>query len=186
MLNSCIIKQEDYVMFLYVTIFVLTALVCVSDSLFQSLLLELIGELLTTILIPYNILQGEDSLAHNMVFFNRQHVSPTVLLLPIWMQNRHLLGSEAPMDALVKVLLQCLALGIRYKSQMTVSLIVVVSALWYDAQIPVIRLGRILPLSEAYLLSLTFNHFYILLINKNFDMMIVLEQPAKTSGKCLL
>ncbi len=33
------------------------------------------------------------------------------------------------MDALVKVLLQCLALGIRYKSQMTVSLIVVVSAL---------------------------------------------------------
>lgn len=38
------------------------------------------------------------------------------------MQNRHLLGSEAPMDALVKVLLQCLALGIRYKSQMTVSL----------------------------------------------------------------
>ena len=33
-------------MFLYVTIFVLTALVCVSDSLFQSLLLELIGELL--------------------------------------------------------------------------------------------------------------------------------------------
>ena len=47
-------------MFLYVTIFVLTALVCVSDSLFQSLLLELIGELLTTILIPYNILQGED------------------------------------------------------------------------------------------------------------------------------
>jgi hypothetical protein len=71
MLNSCIIKQEDFVMFLYVTIFVLTALVCVSDSLFQSLLLELIGELLTTILIPYNILQGEDSLSHNIVFFNR-------------------------------------------------------------------------------------------------------------------
>ena len=42
-------------MFLYVTIFELTALVCVSDSLFQSLLLELIGELLTTILIPYNM-----------------------------------------------------------------------------------------------------------------------------------
>ena len=58
-------------MFLYVTIFVLTALVCVSDSLFQSLLLELIGELLTTILIPYNILQGEDILPHNMVFFNK-------------------------------------------------------------------------------------------------------------------
>lgn len=58
-------------MFLYVTIFVLTALVCVSDSLFQSLLFELIGELLTTILIPYNILQGENSLSHYMVFFNR-------------------------------------------------------------------------------------------------------------------
>ena len=56
MLNLCIIKQENFVMFLYVTVFVLTALVCVSDSLFQSLLLELIGELLTTILIPYNIL----------------------------------------------------------------------------------------------------------------------------------
>ena len=56
MLNYCIIKQEDFVMFLIITIFVLTALVCVSDSLFQSLLLELIGELLTTILIPYNIL----------------------------------------------------------------------------------------------------------------------------------
>lgn len=58
-------------MFLYVTVFVLTALVCVSDSLFQSLLLELIGELLTTILIPYNILQGRNSLSHNILFFNR-------------------------------------------------------------------------------------------------------------------
>ena len=56
-------------MFLFITIFVLTALVCVSDSLFQSLFFELIGELLTTILIPYNILQGENSLSHNMVFF---------------------------------------------------------------------------------------------------------------------
>lgn len=71
MLNLCIIKQEDFVMFLYVTVFVLTALVCVSDSLFQSLLLELIGELLTTILIPYNILQGRNSLSHNILFFNR-------------------------------------------------------------------------------------------------------------------
>ena len=58
-------------MFLYVTVFVLTALVCVSDSLFQSLLLELIGELLTTILIPYNILQGRNSLSHNILFCNR-------------------------------------------------------------------------------------------------------------------
>ena len=71
MLNSCIIKQENFVMFLYVAVFVLTALVCVSDSLFQSLLLELIGELLTTILIPYNILQGKYILSHNIVFFNR-------------------------------------------------------------------------------------------------------------------
>ena len=71
MLNLCIIKQEDFVMFLYITIFVLATLVCISDSLFQSLMLELIGELLTTILIPYNILQGEDSLSHYVVFFNR-------------------------------------------------------------------------------------------------------------------
>ena len=85
-------------MFLYVTIFVLTALVCVSDSLFQSLLLELIGELLTTILIPYNILQGEDSLAHIWYFstgnmFHRQSFSSQYEcrigtfwdLKPLWM-----------------------------------------------------------------------------------------------------
>ena len=36
MLNYCIIKQENFVMFLIVTIFVLTALVCVSDRLTQA------------------------------------------------------------------------------------------------------------------------------------------------------
>lgn len=56
MLNYCIIKQEDSVMFLIITIFVLTTLVFISDRLTQPLLLELTGELLTTILNPYNIL----------------------------------------------------------------------------------------------------------------------------------
>jgi len=55
MLNYCIIKQEDFVMFLIITIFVLTALGCISDRLTQPLLSELAGELLTTILSPYDI-----------------------------------------------------------------------------------------------------------------------------------
>lgn len=56
MLNYCIIKQEDFVMFLIITIFVLAALGCISDRLTQPLLSELAGELLTTILSPYDIL----------------------------------------------------------------------------------------------------------------------------------
>lgn len=43
-------------MFLIITIVVLTMLVCVSDRLTQQLVMELVGELLTTILNPYNIL----------------------------------------------------------------------------------------------------------------------------------
>lgn len=86
-------------MFLYVTIFVLTALVCVSDSLFQSLLLELIGELLTTILIPYNILQGEDSLSHYMVFFNRNIFRWQFFRRQSTCRKGTLRGSESPTDA---------------------------------------------------------------------------------------
>lgn len=43
-------------MFLIITIFMLTVIVCTSDRLTQPLLLELVGELLTTILNPYNLL----------------------------------------------------------------------------------------------------------------------------------
>jgi|GEM_PF-6675761 len=43
-------------MFLIITIYVLTSVVCYSDRLTRSLLLELLGELLTTILNPYNYL----------------------------------------------------------------------------------------------------------------------------------
>ena len=100
MLNYCIIKQEDFVMFLIITIFVLTALVCVSDSLFQSLLLELIGELLTTILIPYNILQGEDSLSHNIVFFNRNIFLWQFFRRQSTYRKGTLRGYEFPTDAL--------------------------------------------------------------------------------------
>lgn len=70
MLNYCIIKQEEVVMFLIITIFVLTVLVCVSDRLTQSLLTELTGELLTTILNPYNILQGEASIPQDVDIIN--------------------------------------------------------------------------------------------------------------------
>ena len=70
MLNYCIIKQEDFVMFLIITIFVLADLACISDRLTQQFFLELTGELLTTILNPCNILQGEASIPQDVDIIN--------------------------------------------------------------------------------------------------------------------
>jgi hypothetical protein len=86
-------------MFLDITIFVLTVVAYISDSLFQSLLLELIGELLTTILIPYNILQGKDSLSHNIVFFNRNIFLWQFFRRQSTYRKGTLQGSESPSDA---------------------------------------------------------------------------------------
>jgi len=57
-------------MFLIITIVVLTMLVCVSDRLTQQLVMELVGELLTTILNPCNFLQGGVIISHDMHWFN--------------------------------------------------------------------------------------------------------------------
>lgn len=57
-------------MFLIITIVVLTMLVCVSDRLTQQLVMELVGELLTTILNPCNILQGGAIISQDMDWFN--------------------------------------------------------------------------------------------------------------------
>lgn len=43
-------------MFLIITIFVLAVATCISDESIQPLLMELLGEQLTTIPIPYNYL----------------------------------------------------------------------------------------------------------------------------------
>lgn len=56
MLKAFIIKQEDRVMFLTISILALASLASRSDRLIHTLLLELMSELLTTILIPHNIL----------------------------------------------------------------------------------------------------------------------------------
>ena len=55
MLNQYIIKQEDYVMFIII-ISMLTTVGFISDRLTQPLFIELVGELLTTIPVPYNYL----------------------------------------------------------------------------------------------------------------------------------
>ena len=57
-------------MFQVIYIFVLTALVCNSNRMIQPLLLELVGELLTTILTPYNILQGVAILPYYLLSIN--------------------------------------------------------------------------------------------------------------------
>ena len=56
MLNLCIIKQENFVMFVVIAIVTVLLLVSAPSRLTQPIIIDMVGELLTTILIPYNIL----------------------------------------------------------------------------------------------------------------------------------